>query len=204
LISDRRRGLSDADDDILSRLLLAQTTPQGLSDLELVHNCIFILNAGHETTTNLLANGIYSLIQAPPAWRALAASPDLLPAAVEEFLRYESPNQLGNRKALIDTTVGGERINAGDYLWLGIGAANRDPREFENPDSLDISRQHNPHLAFAAGIHTCIGLNVARLEGRIAIGRLRDRVGRIEMAGDAVRSHRARFRGFDACPVRIN
>jgi cytochrome P450 len=174
-----------------------------LSELELIHNCIFLLNAGHETTTNLIGNGIDLLIRHPDALSDLRAHPELIDAAVEEFLRMESSNQLGNRRAACDTVLGGVHMQAGTYVHIGIGAANRDPAQFPDPDRLDIRRQPNRHLAFGTGIHACAGMSLARMEARVAIGKLVARFSEIEPAGGATRGNRARFRGFAHYPVRL-
>lgn len=168
-----------------------------------MHNIIFILNAGHETTTNLVGNGLYALLEWPDEKKRLLARPELIRSAVEEFLRFESPNQLGNRLTMARVEIGGVAIPAGSYLTIGIGAANRDPGEFADPDRLDIERDPNRHLAFGSGPHVCIGLNVARLEGRIAIGRFLARFPNYALAGTPVRGGRARFRGFLSIPVTV-
>ena len=174
-----------------------------LSELELIHNCIFLLNAGHETTTNLIGNGIDLLIRSPEALADLRAHPELIDSAVEEFLRMESSNQLGNRRAARDAVLGGVPMQAGTYVHIGIGAANRDPAQFPDPDSLDIRRQPNRHLAFGTGIHACAGMSLARMEARVAIGKLVARFSEIQPAGGATRGNRARFRGFAHYPVRL-
>ena len=139
-----------------------------LSEVELLHNCIFLLNPGHETTTNLIGNSIDLLIRNPDAMRDLRENPDCIDTAVEEFLRMESSNQLGNRRAAHDASLAGVHIPAGSYVHIGIGAANRDPAQFENPDRLDIRRQPNRHLAFAWAGHFCFGAPLARIEGQVA------------------------------------
>jgi cytochrome P450 len=193
LVAERRARPGDPERDVLTRLI------QGgdLSEAELLQNCIFILNAGHETTTNLIGSGLWLLTQWPEERARLLADPDpdLVGTAVEEFLRFESSNQLGNRMAAVDTHIGGVPVAAGSRITLCIGAANRDPDAFPDPDRLDIGRRPNRHLAFASGPHQCVGMSLARLEGRIAIGRLLARFPRFEIT-DAVRGRRARFRGF--------
>jgi cytochrome P450 len=174
-----------------------------LSELELIHNCIFLLNAGHETTTNLIGNGIDLLIRHPDALVDLRAHPELIDSAIEEFLRMESSNQLGNRRAAHGTTLGGVHMKAGSYVHIAIGAANRDPAQFPNPDKLDIRRQPNRHLAFGTGTHACAGMSLARMEARVAIGKLVARFSQIEPAGAPMRGNRARFRGFSHYPVRL-
>ena len=196
--------------EILSKLIAASDyAAQGadderLSKLELIHNCIFLLNAGHETTTNLIGNAVDLLIRHPDAMRDLRDNPDATETAVEEFLRMESSNQLGNRRAVTDATLGGVAIKAGSYVHICIGAANRDPEQFADPDRLDIRRQPNRHLAFATGIHACAGMSLARMEAEVAISRLLRRFSRIEPSGVPVRGGRARFRGFTSYPVRLS
>jgi cytochrome P450 len=174
-----------------------------LSEAELLHNCIFLLNAGHETTTNLIGNSVDLLLRHPEALRDLRAHPDAIDTAVEEFLRMESSNQLGNRRAAIDTELGGIAIPAGTYVHLCIGAANRDPAQFPDPDRLDLRREPNRHLAFGFGIHTCAGNSLARMEAEVAIGKLVRRFSRIEPAATPTRGGRARFRGFLRYPVAL-
>jgi cytochrome P450 len=179
-----------------SELAGAPDGEERLSELELLHNCIFLLNAGHETTTNLIGNSVHLLLQHPDTRRELSAHPELIAGAVEEFLRMESSNQLGNRRATCEAEVGGKRIPANTYVHLCIGAANRDPSQFPDPDRLDIRRHPNRHLAFGLGIHTCAGNSLARMEGQVAIGKLVARFKSIERVGDFMRGGRARFRGF--------
>ncbi|HWB44033.1 MAG TPA: cytochrome P450 [Hyphomicrobiaceae bacterium] len=203
LVADRRAHPGDPDRDVLTRLIQGEDDGARLSERELLHNIIFILNAGHETTTNLVGNGLFALLQWPSEKARLMAEPRLIGTAVEEILRFESSNQLGNRLAVREVELGGVTIPAGTYLTIGIGAANRDPAEFPDPDRLDIARQPNRHLAFGSGPHVCIGLNVARLEGRIAIARFLARFPSYRLAGAPVRGGRARFRGFLSIPVAL-
>jgi len=206
-----RRHVDGAADgrEILSTLINASEFAsdakgdEWLTELELQHNCIFLLNAGHETTTNLIGNGVDLLLRHPDAKAELAEHPELIDTAIEEFLRMESSNQLGNRRALRETELGGIAVPAGTYVHLCIGAANRDPAQFPDPDRLDIRRSPNRHLAFGLGIHACAGMSLARMEARIAIGRLVGRFQKIERAGEAVRGGRARFRGFLHFPVAV-
>jgi len=202
-VARRRSSLSDDEDDMLARLIRWESDGYRLSEIELYHQCIFLLNAGHETTSNLIGNGIHLLLSDTGELERLRAEPGLIDTAVEEVLRYESPNQFGNRTTTDDTAIGGVAIPAGSILTLCIGAANRDPVVFSQPERFDISREPNPHLAFGAGIHTCAGLNVARLEGRIAIGGMLARFPRLRLDGEPSRSRRARFRGFDSVPLAI-
>lgn len=204
LVADRRRQPGDPARDVLTRLLLSDDP---LTEGELLQNCVFILNAGHETTTNLIANALHALLRWPDQEALLRdavarGDPDVLRTAVDEFLRYESSNQLGNRMATADTEVGGVPVAAGTGITLCIGAANRDPDVFPDPDRLDLRREPNRHLAFGFGIHQCAGLALARLEARIATGRFLARFQRYEPAGTPVRARRVRFRGFTHLPVR--
>ncbi|MEA2982709.1 MAG: hypothetical protein QOF09_4532 [Alphaproteobacteria bacterium] len=209
LIARRSREQNADEAEILSKLIAASELAPGggsgerLSDLELLHNCIFLLNAGHETTTNLIGNGVDLLIRNPEALRDLRDHPELIETAVEEFLRMESSNQLGNRRAAQDTVLGNVAMPKGTYIHIGIGAANRDPAQFTDPDRLDIRRHPNRHLAFGTGIHACAGMSLARMEAQVAIGALMRRFKNIERAGHPVRGGRARFRGFLQYPVRL-
>jgi cytochrome P450 len=210
LIARRGREPGRDEGEILSKLTAGSALQAGeaseerLGELELLHNCIFILNAGHETTTNLIGNGVDLLLRHPDALRELRADPGLIAGAVEEFLRLESSNQLGNRRAARDTELGGVPMPTGTYVHIGIGAANRDPAQFPEPDRLDLRRHPNRHLAFGSGIHACAGMWLARMEGQVAIGRLVRRFATIERDGAAERGGRARFRGFLSYPVRVH
>jgi cytochrome P450 len=208
LVARRHKEGAQESGEILSTLIdasdLAGSGGDRLSELELLHNCIFLLNAGHETTTNLIGNSVDLLLRNPDAWRDLAVHPEAIETAVEEFLRMESSNQLGNRRAAIETRIGGVTMPPGTYVHLCIGAANRDPAQFPDPDRCDIRRHPNRHLAFGFGIHTCAGNSLARMEAQVAIGRLVRRFKSIARAGDPVRGGRARFRGFARYPVAVS
>lgn len=209
LIERRLHEASSDEGEVLSKLIAATDLSSDgksgwrLTELELLHNCIFILNAGHETTTNLIGNGVDLLIRNPDAMRDLRANPELIESAVEEFLRMESSNQLGNRRAVKDTVLGSIAMPPGTYVHIGIGAANHDPAQFSEPERLDIRRHPNWHLAFGLGIHACSGMSLARMEAQVAISALVQRFAKIERAGDFVRGGRARFRGFLKYPVRL-
>jgi cytochrome P450 len=199
LVADRRRRPGDPEHDVLTRLIQSEGEPLG--EHELIENCVFLLNAGHETTTNLIGNAIELFARFPNERARLARAHELLRSAIEEVLRYESSNQLGNRITTRDVELGGERLAAGTFVTLGIGAANRDPDAFPDPDRFDIARNPNRHLAFAAGPHQCAGMNLARMEGRIAIGRFLARFPNYELDGKPERNRRARFRGFAKLPI---
>lgn len=204
LVDDRRRKPGDPEKDVLTRLINGEHEGRKLTEAELLQNCIFILNAGHETTTNLIGNALYTLVQWLEERRRLIENPALMKTAIEEVLRFESSNQLGNRIVTADTVLGGVVMPKGTLITIGIGAANRDPEQFPGPDRFDVARSPNRHLAFASGIHVCAGMNVARLEGRIAIERFLARYPDYKLDGEPIRSPRARFRGFVSLPVALD
>ena len=203
LVDDRRQNPRDPEKDLLTRLIRHEHEGRKLSEPELLQNCIFILNAGHETTTNLIGNTLDILIRFPAERRRLIENPSLMKSAVEEALRYESSNQLGNRIVTEETMLGGVPMPKGTLVTIGIGAANRDGEQFPDPDRFDSARNPRRHLAFGSGIHMCAGMSLARLEGRIAIERFLARFPGYAPDGAATRSRRARFRGFLALPVRL-
>jgi cytochrome P450 len=202
LADARRKKPGDPATDVLTRLIGGNEGEQ-LSEEELLQNCIFILNAGHETTTNLIGNALYELLEWPDERRRLLADPDLIQTAVDEFLRFQSPNQLGNRRTIEPVEFHGEMLTPGTRIHLAIGAANRDPRQFPDPDRLDLSRKPNKHLAFAGGPHLCVGFSLAKMEGRIAVSRFLKRFPDYKLNGEARRTGRVRFRGFSTFPARI-
>ena len=203
LVADRRRHPGDAHTDVLTRLLQTGSDGEALTENELLHNCIFMLNAGHETTTNLIGNGVHALLTHRDQWQRLLAEPNLLNTAIEELLRFESPLQLNNRLLTAPMDLGGRRIPAGDFITLGLGAANRDPSQFNQPEKLDVARKPNNHLAFGQGAHACSGMNVARLEARLAIAGLLRRIPGLNLRGASARDMRVRFRGWRHVPVAL-
>ncbi|MDM7949573.1 cytochrome P450 [Hydrogenophaga sp.] len=211
LVAARRSAPGDPERDVLTRLIQGEVDGERLSEIELLQNCIFLLNAGHETTTNLIGNALICLQEHPaqrialtsalqPSARDAAAQEALLTLAVDEFLRFESSNQLGNRRALRSCRIGDVDLPAGALVTLGIGAANRDPAVFDQPGELRLDRANNKHLAFGFGIHQCAGLSLARLEGRIAVGRFLQRFPSYRLTAVPLRGGRARFRGFLRAP----
>ena len=210
LVAKRRQQPGDPEHDVLTRLIQGEENGDALSEVELLQNCVFLLNAGHETTTNLIGNALISLQEWPEQRMRLLsdlqqatdeeAEEHILGLAVDEFLRFESSNQLGNRRALQATQVNGVDLPAGALVTLCIGAANRDPAVYENPEQLDLRRTGNKHLAFGFGVHQCAGLSLARLEGRIAIGRFLRRFPEYRLSSNPERGGRARFRGFLSAP----
>ncbi|MGB6237654.1 MAG: cytochrome P450, partial [Bradyrhizobium sp.] len=169
LVARRRAKPGDGERDVLTRLIQGETGGERLTEKELLHNCIFLLNAGHETTTNLIGNGLVTLATHDSERARLIESPALIKTAIEEMLRYESSNQLGNRMTTERIELGGVELPPGTGVTLGIGAANRDERQFENAETFDVSRSPNRHLAFGTGAHQCAGMALARLEGAVAI-----------------------------------
>ena len=200
LIAERRQHAASRD-DIISRLIRWESPDFQLSEAQIYHQCIFLLNAGHETTTNLIGNGVLSLLQHPAELARLRATPALIDSTIEECLRFEAPVQLGNRTVTEPTQLDGVALPAGAVLTLAIGGANRDPAVFTASDNFEITRTPNPHLAFGSGIHTCAGLALARLEARVAIAALVARFPQLALAGPPLRARRARFRGLLRLPL---
>jgi len=169
-IVDRTRAAPG--DNLLSALVKAEEQGNRLTEEELIANCLLLLVAGHETTTNLIGNGLLALLSHPEEAARLRQDPALLPTAIEELLRYESPVQWTSRIPKEAVTLDGLRIEAGQFVMLGLGAANRDPAQFTDPDRLDVARREGRHLAFGWGAHYCLGAALARMEGQIALGTL--------------------------------
>jgi cytochrome P450 len=204
LVARRREKPGNPDREVLTRLIQGEDNGERLTAKELLHNCIFLLNAGHETTTNLIGNGLVALLDHPGEKKRLIENPDLIKPAVEEMLRFESSNQLGNRMTVEPFELGGTALPAGTPVTLCIGAANRDPRQFTDPERLDVGRTPNRHLAFGTGAHQCAGMALARLEGAIAISRFLARFPNYALNGEPVRGGRVRFRGFLSVPCVVN
>jgi cytochrome P450 len=203
LVERRRAEPGNPDRDVLTRLIQGEENGERLTTKELLHNCIFLLNAGHETTTNLIGNGLVALLDHPEEKKRLIENPALIKTAVEEMLRYESSNQLGNRMTVEAVELCGITLPAGTPVTLCIGAANRDPAQFPDPERLDVARMPNRHLAFATGAHQCAGMALARLEGAIAISRFLARFPHYALTGEPVRGGRVRFRGFLSVPCAV-
>jgi hypothetical protein len=203
LVAARRKKPGDYDTDVLTRLIQGEKDGASLTEKELYHQCIFLLNAGHETTTNLIGNGVWALVNRPQEMARLRADPSLVPSAIEEMLRYDGPIQLNNRRLTAPLALSGGTLPEGTPITIGIGAANHDPAQFAEPERFDVARKPNRHLAFGQGDHVCVGMNVARMEGRIALARLIARFRRIELAGTPERDRRVRFRGLRKLPIRV-
>ena len=202
LIARRRAAPGDPDTDVLTRLIQGDGGAQ-LSEVELIQNCIFILNAGHETTTNLIGSALALLHDFPEQKQQLVANPGAINTAIEEVLRFRSPNQFGNRETARDVVIGEHEIPAGTNLHLCIGAANRDPAVFADPARFDITRKPNRHLAFAGGPHVCVGLTLARMEGRIAVQRFLARYPDYRLLEGREGGGRIRFHGYARLPARV-
>ncbi len=204
LINHRRQNPDGAaQGEVLESLIFGEHDGRQLTQEELIQNCIFLLNAGHETTTSMVGNSIGLLLDNPDQHTLLRNNPDHIAPAVEEFLRMESPLQIGNRLAGEDIDLGDTVIPKGTYIHTSIGGANRDPAQFENPDRFDITRRPNRHIAFITGIHVCLGATLARVEGRIAIGEFVKRFPKLEQNGPRTRLPLARFRGYTAFPIKV-
>jgi cytochrome P450 len=201
LLAERRTAPRD---DLLSELVAAEAAGDRLSGAELLTICVNLLTAGHETTTNLIGNGLYTLLRHPEQLERLRDDPALMPGAVEEMLRYESPLQRNLRRVVEDVELDGTVIRGGDLLVHLFGAANRDPAQFIDHERFDITRQPNRHIAFGYGIHFCVGAPLARLEAPIAIATVLRRFPGIALATSTV-AWRPRWpmRSLEALPVTL-
>ncbi len=173
-------------DDLLSVLVQAEESGTQLSTDELIANCILLLVAGHETTTNLIANAIHQLLKHPDQLAKLKAQPDLMPNALAEVLRFDGPAQIVPRLAAQDKQWHGHKIKTGDMLWLLLGSANRDPQEFDAPDRFEITRTRNKQLGFSEGIHRCVGASLAEVEAGITLSVLLQRFPSLKLASEEV------------------
>ncbi len=202
VIAQRRR---DPGDDLLSAMIQAQEDRDALNDEELLANSNLLLVAGHETTTNLIGNGLLALLRHPDQLERLRADPELLDCAVEELLRYDAPVQATVRVATEDVELGGEQIEAGAIVACAIGAANRDPEAFPEPDDLDVARADNHHLSLGFGAHFCLGAPLARLEARVAFEALLERFPELSLAETDLRWRPNLFlRGLVELPLRFS
>jgi cytochrome P450 len=199
LIAERRK---QPQDDLISALVAIEAEGDRLNEDEMVATCILLLIAGHETTVNLIGNGMFALLRHPDQWEKLKADPTLVKPAVEELLRYDSPVQLTARWILDDFEFAGQQMRKGQQIITLFGAANHDPARFPNPGTLDITRDANGHLSFGNGIHFCLGAPLARMEGQIAIGTLARRLPSLRLVTDQPpRAPTLVLRGLSALPV---
>jgi len=199
LIAERRAAPQD---DMLSALIAAEEAGDKLNEEELLATCILLLVAGHETTVNLIGNGTLALLRHPDQLRKLRENPGLIGTAVEELLRYDGPVQRTARIPSEDVTIGGQTIGKGEMVMPFLGAADRDPAQFRDPDRLDITRADNRHIAFGIGIHFCLGAPLARMEGQIAINTLVQRLPKLGLATDRPEFRQSlTLRGLRTLPV---
>jgi pimeloyl-[acyl-carrier protein] synthase len=190
-------------EDLITALLLLDESGEGLTHVELVVMANLLLVAGHETTVNLIGNGVLALLRHPEQLAMLRERPELIRGAVEELLRFDSPVQLTARVALVPFELGGQEIQAGDMLIALLGSANRDGAQFSDPDRLHLEREPNPHLSFGRGIHFCLGASLARLEAQVAIGELVSRFPRLRLTGAVRRSPTVTLRGIRRLPLSV-
>lgn len=204
LIAYRRAHPHDAQDtEVLTILADAEADGKRLTEIELLHQCIFMLNAGHETSTNMITHGIHEMLLNPDQIDLLFENPDLIEPMVEEVLRYQAPIQINNRRANSDQILSGVTIPADTTVHMMINAANRDPAQFPNPDRFDITRRPNRHLSFGLGVHICAGNALARVEAQIAFQRLFRRFPKLALTIPAVIAPRLRFREVSALHVSV-
>ena len=188
--------------DLLSALIAAEEQGDKLSEPELLATCSLLLIAGHETTVNLIGNGLFALLRHPAELQALTDDPALIQTGVEELLRFDGPVQRTGRMTMADVEIGGRQIPKGSIVAAVIGAANRDPAHFPDPDRLDVSRQENRHIAFGFGIHFCLGAPLARIEGQVAIGTLLRRWRALKLVSDTPEWRESSvLRGLKTLPV---
>jgi cytochrome P450 len=201
LLPTRRR---EPGTDLVSRLLRAEAAGGIRADGELVVQCAMLLFAGHETTRNLLGNGLYALLSQPDQWDALRARPELMPLAVRELLRYDSPVQYTGRRVAAELSLHGRTLRRGDLVLLMIGAANRDPGRYADPDRVDITRREGSHLSFGSGPHVCIGAGLALLEAEVVLHAVMQRWPDLGLAEEPARWNGiAGLRGLARLPVRL-
>lgn len=201
LIAERKTAPQE---DMISELVAAQEQADALTDQELIATCVLLLVAGHETTVNLIGNSVLALLNHPDQYAQLLEHPELTASAVEEVLRFESPVQMTGRLASADYEIGGQVIRQGDFVNVMLGAANRDPSQFEQPNRFDIGRSPNRHLAFASGPHFCLGAPLARIEGEIALAVLLERFPQMRLADDKLNWRpNILFRGLSSMSLQL-
>lgn len=191
------------EDDLLSGLVAALNSGVFETEDELVSNCILLLFAGHETTTNLLTSGLYHLLRDPGELERLRRDPGLAPSAVEELLRYDNPAHGVTRVVLDEIEFGGVTFHRGDRVFAFLTAANRDPEVFSDPEMLDLGRQPNRHLSFGASIHFCLGAPLARLEGAVAFPLLLERFSEIRLLAEPVWKPLLVLRSIESLPIEL-
>ena len=200
IIAERRRAPRS---DLISALVAVEERGDVLSEPERVVMCTLLLIAGHETTVNLIGNGMLALLRHADQLEKLRVEQGLIGVAIEELLRFDSPVQMTGRIALEPVDIDGHTVQPGEWILPLLGAANHDPAQFADPDNLDLARNPNPHVAFGRGIHFCLGAPLARLEGQIAIGALVRRFPNLQLAGEPVRRNQITLRGLQSLPVTV-
>jgi cytochrome P450 len=198
-LADQRRV--DPQDDLLTALVMAEDEGDKLTEEEMLSTCVTLMVAGHETTTNLVGNGLLVLLRNSDKMEQLRNDRSLMEKAVEEFLRFESPLQRNRRGLTRDLEFEGQPMKKGQPLLQMLGAANRDPQQFPDPDTLDLAREPNQHIAFGLGIHFCLGAPLARLEAPIAFNAIFDRLSNLRLATDSVEWTVSVMRSLKALPV---
>ncbi|KQS71852.1 cytochrome [Modestobacter sp. Leaf380] len=202
LAAERRRVPGD---DLLTHLVTARDADgDRLTEDELVTTCVLLLNAGHEATVNVTGNGLLALLQHPGELARLRADPALLPTAIEELMRFDSPLQLFERTATADVEIGGVTVQRGQKIAALLGSGNHDPAVFAEPDRLDVGRTENPHISFGAGVHFCIGAPLARVELQASFSALLDRTSRIELPAPPRRRPEFVIRGLAELPIVLH
>lgn len=181
LVNEKRRHPAD---DVISQLVAAEAQGNRLTEQELVYTCVTIMGAGHETTTSLLGNGLYTILSHPEQWRKLCNNPSLMTSAIEEMLRYESPVARQPRVIKDDIELGGKQLLKGQVAFQMLNAANRDPAYFTAPDTFDIERQNNKHIAFGMGIHFCLGAGLSRTEAQEVFKAIMERLPNIQLVSE--------------------
>jgi cytochrome P450 len=198
------RPVEEVPSNIISGMVKAQKAGDPITDDEIIHMCILVLNGGHETTTNLLGLSTLALLKHRDQLDKLAADPGLVSTGVEECLRYGTPLQLQGRRTTRELTIPGGTIPPDTEVIIAQVSANRDERIFEDPDRFDLERRPNPHLAFGAGIHVCLGRPLARLEAGVALPLLVQRFPKMELVGEPTFARNVRFRGIQKMAIRLN
>jgi cytochrome P450 len=199
-LDQRRKAPAD---DLLSALVAVQADGDRISPQEVIDLARLLLVAGHETTVNLIGNGLLALLRTPDQLALLRASPELLGGAVDEMLRFDSPVQFSQRVAVEDLDLLGHKVRKGDEIMLILGAANRDPAAFADPNHLDVRRDARRHVAFGGGIHRCLGAALARLEGVLAFKALLDAFPKMELAAPPTRRPTLTLRGLEMLLVAL-
>ena len=200
LVADRRRSPRD---DVVSSLANGEIDGEAIGTDEMFGMCLIVYLAGNTTTSSLVSNGLYLLAQHPEQQARLATTPQAVPDATEELLRYESPVQWTSRVTTRDVELHGRVVPAGSRVMMLLGAAHRDPRVFEDPDTFDVFRRPQRHLGFGDGVHRCVGAPLARLEGRVALEVIFERVPRFRLAGEVERLRISTERGLARLPLAV-